>query len=113
MVALTTTIGNIFSKTNMPYIEYMPGRSSGRYLASHPSIYRWYRKWRGFQWDRSYPPENHVIADTEVRSYLKHPLPAALPNSQLAKVRQKNRGIEVIVSKVQFSERSVYNTRIG
>ena len=28
----------------VPYIEYMAGRSSGRYLASHPS---WYRKQKG------------------------------------------------------------------
>jgi hypothetical protein len=45
----------------MPYIEYMAGRNSGRYLASHPS---WFRKQRGFQSDRSYPSENRVIADT-------------------------------------------------
>ena len=45
----------------VPYIEYMAGRSSGKYLASHPS---WYRKQKGSQCDRSYPSENRVIADT-------------------------------------------------
>ncbi|MGB6592108.1 MAG: hypothetical protein WBE68_11425, partial [Candidatus Nitrosopolaris sp.] len=43
----------------VPYIEYMTGRSSGRYLASHPS---WYRKQKGSQWNSSYPSENRVIA---------------------------------------------------
>ena len=45
----------------MPYIEYMAGRSSGRYLASHPS---WYHKQKGSQWNRDYSSENRVIADT-------------------------------------------------
>ena len=30
-------------------------------LASHPS---WFHKQKGFQWDRSYPSDNRVIADT-------------------------------------------------
>ena len=45
----------------VPFIEYMVGRSSGRYLASHPS---WYRKQRQLQANHSYPSENHAIADT-------------------------------------------------
>ena len=44
----------------VPYIQYMVGRSSGRYLTSHPS---WYRKQRQLQANHSYPSENHAIAD--------------------------------------------------
>jgi hypothetical protein len=68
----------------VPYIEYIVGRSSGRYLASHPS---WYHKQKGSQWDRTYPSENRVIADA-ASSFRPEPLrqsyslPAALPNSQ-------------------------------
>ncbi len=43
------------------YIEYMVGRSAGKYLASHPS---WHRKQRQLQVHRSYPSENYVVADT-------------------------------------------------
>jgi hypothetical protein len=67
----------------------MAGRSSGRYLASHPS---WHRKQRQLQVNRSYPSENHVIADN-TRSFRPEPLlqsyPAALLNSQTATVQQK------------------------
>ena len=45
----------------VPFIEYMVGRESGRYLASHPS---WYRKQRQLQANHSYLSENHAIADT-------------------------------------------------
>jgi hypothetical protein len=47
----------------VPFIEYMAGRSSGKYLASHPS---WFRKQRRFQQNRSYPSnfESSTVADT-------------------------------------------------
>jgi hypothetical protein len=45
----------------VPYIQYMVGRSSGQYPASHPS---WFRRQKVSQWNRSYPSENRVIADT-------------------------------------------------
>ena len=68
----------------VPFIEYMVGRSSGRYLASHPS---WYRKQRQLQANHSYPSENHAIADTassfRPETLLQpYPLPTALPNTQ-------------------------------
>jgi hypothetical protein len=68
----------------------MVGRSSGRYLASHPS---WYRKQKGSQWNSSYPSENRVIADTtssfRPETLLQpYPLPAALPNPQNPAVHQ-------------------------
>src|SRR5215472_9681047 len=73
----------------VPYIEYMAGRSSGRYLASHPS---WHRKQRQLQVNRSYPSYIRVIADT-ASSFRPEPLlqsyPAALPNSQTATIQQK------------------------
>jgi hypothetical protein len=58
-------------------------------LTSHPS---WYRKQRGFQWNRSYPSENGVVADTASSfepECLFQPYPAALPNSETATVQQK------------------------
>jgi hypothetical protein len=72
----------------VPYIEYMVGRSSGRYLASHPS---WYRKQRQLQASRSYQSES-IVADTaNVFTFenLQWPLPVnALPYSQTTTVRQ-------------------------
>jgi hypothetical protein len=74
----------------VPYLEYMVGRNSGRYLASHPS---WYRKQKGSQWNSSYPSENRVIADTTSSFRPEtlpqpYPLPAALPNPQNPAVHQ-------------------------
>ena len=75
----------------MPYIEYMAGRSSGKYLASHPSRYR---KQKGSQWNSSYPSENSVIADTASSLTPEalpqpYPLPDALPYSHTVTVQQK------------------------
>jgi hypothetical protein len=67
----------------VPFIEYMAGRSSGKYLASHPS---WYRKQKQPQTNRIYPFDNPVIADSSFRpETLQHryPLPDALPYSQI------------------------------
>ena len=86
----------------VPFIEYMAGRSSGQYLASHPS---WYRKQRGFQRDRNYPSENRVIADTassiRPESLLQpYPLPARITQFTDCYGSTKVRGIEVIARKV-------------
>jgi hypothetical protein len=69
----------------------MAGRSSGKYLASHPS---WYRKQRQLQANRSYPSDNRVIADTassfRPESLLQlYPLPDASPYSQTPTIHQK------------------------
>jgi hypothetical protein len=69
----------------------MVGRSSGRYLANHPS---WFRKQRQLQVNHSYPSENRVIADTASslgpETFLQaYPLHAALPNSHTVTVQQK------------------------
>jgi hypothetical protein len=83
----------------VPYIEYMTGRSSGRYLASHPS---WYRKQKGSQWNSSYPSENRVIADTTSSfrpGTLLQPYPTALPNSQTATVQQKLEELRLLLGK--------------
>ena len=56
-------------------------------LASHPS---WFHKQKGFQWDRSYPSDNSVIADT-TSSFISETLiqPYSLPNSEAVTVQQK------------------------
>jgi len=79
----------------------MVGRSSGRYLASHPS---WYRKQKGSQWNSSYPSENHAIADTassfRPETLLQpYPLPAAYPNSQTVTVQQKLEELRLLLGK--------------
>jgi len=75
----------------------MVGRSSGRYLASHPS---WYRKQKGSQWNSSYPSENRVIAASSFRpETLFQPYPAALPNSQTTMVRHKLEELGVLLEK--------------
>jgi hypothetical protein len=108
----------------VPFIEYMVGRSSGRYLASHPS---WFRKQRGFQWDRSYSSENHVIADTATSSrpgilLQPYPLPTALPKSQTPTVHQLQKLDELQLLLSKFSspqnayvilELAKYNLRQG
>jgi hypothetical protein len=79
----------------VPFIEYMVGRSSGRYLASHPS---WYRKQKGSPWNSSYPSGNRVIADSSFRpEILLQPYPDALPNTQT--VQQKLEELRVLARK--------------
>ena len=83
----------------VPYIEYMVGRSSGRYLASHPS---WYRKQKGSQWNSDYPSENRVIVDSSFRPETlvqSYPLPTALPNSQTATIQQKLEELRLLLGK--------------
>src|ERR1700739_659309 len=85
----------------VPFIEYMVGRSSDRYLASHPS---WYRKQKGSQWNSSYASENCVIADTTSSfrpESLQHhyPFPAAYPNSQTDTAQQKLEELRLLLGK--------------
>lgn len=75
----------------VPFIEYMVGRSSGKYLASHPS---WFRKQGQLQANRSYPSDNRVIADTassfRPETLLQpYPLPDTSPYSQTPTIQQK------------------------
>jgi hypothetical protein len=76
----------------------MEGRSSGRYLASHPS---WYRKQKGSQWNSSYPSENRVIADSSFRpeTLLQPYHPDALPNSQTTMVQHKLEELRLLAGK--------------
>ncbi|MGB6528924.1 MAG: hypothetical protein WBF33_12525 [Candidatus Nitrosopolaris sp.] len=106
----------------VPYIQYMVGRSSGRYLANHPS---WFRKQRQLQVNRRYPFENRVIADTA--SYIRpetllqpYPLPAAYPNSQTATVQQELEELKILLGKFSspqnaqtILELAKYNLRQG
>jgi hypothetical protein len=81
----------------VPFIEYMVGRSSGRYLASHPS---WFRKQKGFQSDRSYQSENRVIPDSSFRpETLLQLYPDALPNSQTTMVQHKLEELRLLLGK--------------
>jgi hypothetical protein len=82
----------------------MVGRSSGRYLASHPS---WYHKQKGSQWNSSYPSENRVIADTTSsfgpeNSQRHFPL-AAPPNPQTPNVHQLQKLEELRILLAKFS----------
>jgi hypothetical protein len=73
----------------VPFIEYMAGRSSGKYIASHPS---WFSKQRQLQANLSYPSDNRVIADSSVRPETllqSFPLPDASPYSQTPTIQQK------------------------
>jgi hypothetical protein len=88
----------------VPYIEYMAGRSSGRYTASHPS---WFRKQRQVQANRGYPSENHVAADTASLfrpEALLQPYPVALPNSQTATIQQKLDELRILAAKFSFPQ---------
>jgi hypothetical protein len=88
----------------VPYIEYMVGRSSRRYLASHPS---WHRKQRQVQANRSYPTDIRVIADTASSfrpETLLQPYPAALPNSQTATIQQKLDELRILAAKLSFPQ---------
>src|SRR5215472_15179316 len=83
----------------VPYIEYMVGRSSGRYLASDPS---WHRKQRQLQVNRSYPSDNRVIADSSFRPETvqhRYPLPDALPYSQVPTNQQKLNELGLLLGK--------------
>ena len=81
----------------------MVGRSSGRYLASHPS---WYRKQKGSQWDRSYQSnfENRTVADT-VSSFEPdilqrlYPLPDESHYSQPPTIQQKMGELKLLLGK--------------
>jgi hypothetical protein len=108
----------------VPYIEYTVGRSSGRYLASHPS---WHRKQRQVQANRSYPSAIRVIADTassfRPETLLQpYPFRAALPNSQTPTVDQLQKLEELKLLLSKFSspqdayvilELAKYNLRQG
>jgi hypothetical protein len=93
----------------VPFIEYMVGRSSGRYLASHPS---WYRKQRQLQANHSYPSENRVIADSSFRpETLPQSYPdAALPNTQTTTVQQvqKLEELRLLLAKKCSSQHNAY-----
>jgi hypothetical protein len=84
----------------------MAGRSSDRYLASHPS---WFAKQKGSQWAHSYTSENHVIADTTSSFRPEtlpqpYPLPPALPNSHNATIQQKLEELTILAGKFNFPE---------
>src|SRR5215472_16763894 len=83
------------------YIEYMVGRSAGKYLASHPS---WHRKQRQLQVNHSYPSDNRVIADSSFRPEILLQPSAALPNSQTAASQQKLDELRVLAAKFSFPE---------
>jgi hypothetical protein len=83
----------------VPFIEYMAGRSSGKYLASHPS---WYRKQRQLQANRIYPSDNRVIADSSFRPETllqPYPLPDASPYSQTPTIQQKIEELQLLLGK--------------
>jgi hypothetical protein len=87
----------------VPYVEYMVGRSSGRYLANHPS---WYRKHKGSQWDHSYQSnfENRTVADTVSSlgsdTLQRHyPLPDESPYSQSPTIQQKIEELRLLAGK--------------
>jgi hypothetical protein len=76
-------------------------RSVGKYLASHPS---WLRKQRS-QWNRRYPSENHVIADSSFRPETSlQPFSAALTNSQTATIQEKLDELRILAAKFSFPE---------
>jgi hypothetical protein len=83
----------------VPFIEYMAGRSSGKYIASHPS---WYRKQRQLKANRSYPSDNRVIADSSFRPgtlLQSYPLPDASPYSQIPTNQQKLNELGLLLGK--------------
>jgi hypothetical protein len=106
----------------VPFIEYMVGRSSGRYLASHPS---WYRKQRQLQVNRSYQSESRAIADTTSSfrpetMIQPYPLPDALSNPRTATVQQKLEELRILLGKFSspqnahtILELAKYNLRQG
>ena len=63
-------------------------------ISGHASHTSWFHKQKGFQWDRSYPSDNRVIADTTGSFRSKtliqpYSLIAASPNSEAVTVQQK------------------------
>jgi hypothetical protein len=95
----------------VPIIEYMVGRSSGQFLASHPS---WFRKRRQLQANRSYPSDNRVIPDTSSlfrpETLLQpYPLPAALLNSHTTTIQQKLEELRILLGKFS-SQQNAYVT---
>jgi hypothetical protein len=99
----------------VPYIQYMVGRNSGQYLASHPS---WYRKQRQVQVNRSYQSESRAIPDTASSfrpETLLQPYPAALPNSQttipFVRIREFNQIRDIFASKAGVKEISIDTER--
>ncbi|MGC2570595.1 MAG: hypothetical protein WA364_03715 [Candidatus Nitrosopolaris sp.] len=88
----------------VPFIEYMAGRSSGRYPASHPS---WFRRQRQVHANRSNPSGNHAIADTASSfgpETLLQPYPSALPNSHTATIQQKLNELRILAAKYSFPQ---------
>jgi len=59
------------------------------------------------QANRSYPSDNHVIADT-ARSFRPEPLlqsyPAALPDSQTSTIQQKLEELRILAAKFSFPQ---------
>jgi hypothetical protein len=88
------------------FIEYMAGRSAGKYVVSHPS---WHRKQRQLQVNRSYPYENYVVVDTASsfrpetlkQRYL---LPNPSPYSQPSTIQQKLAELKVLATKFSFPD---------
>jgi hypothetical protein len=81
----------------------MAGRSSGKYLTSHPS---WYRKQRGFQVNRSYQFDVPVVADRSFRpETLQHgyPIPDASPYSNAPTAQQLDKLEELRILTGKFS----------
>ena len=85
----------------------MAGRSSGRYLASHPS---WYRKQRGFQHNRSYQSnfESPTVADAgssfrPENFQQRFPLAYASPYSSASTVQQLEKLEELRVLAGKYS----------
>jgi hypothetical protein len=94
----------------VPFIEYMAGRSSGKYTASHPS---WYRKQRGLQVNRSYQSnfESLTVADTG-RSFRpenfqkRFPLPNESPYSNAPTAQQLSRPLQSRFRRGRYIETS-------
>jgi hypothetical protein len=94
----------------LPFIEYMAGRSSGKYLPSHPS---WYRKQRQLQVNHRHQSE--PVASDTANSFrfqkLQRPLPLnTAPYSQTATVYQLQKLEELWLLLGKFS--SPQNVRV-
>jgi hypothetical protein len=91
----------------VPFIEYMAGRSSGKYIASHPS---WYRKQRQLQVNPNYQSnfETHTVADAG-RSFRpenfqqRFPFPNESPYSNAPTAQQLDKLEELRVLAGKFS----------
>jgi hypothetical protein len=90
----------------VPFVEYMAGRSSGRYLASHPS---WYRNHRQFQVNHRHRSEP-IVADT-ANSFRLQNLQRPLPlNAETATDHQLQKLQELKLLLGKFS--STHNAHI-